>query len=45
MRWRGREIVYTRGKVTGGSSAVNGAVAIRGVPQDYDEWASLGNEE
>ena len=41
----GREIVYTRGKVTGGSSAVNGAVAIRGVPQDYDEWASLGNEE
>ena len=40
----GREIDYTRGKVTGGSSAVNGAVAIRGVPQDYDEWASLGNE-
>jgi len=23
------------GKVTGGSSAVNGAVALRGVPADY----------
>ena len=40
----GRDIDYTRGKVTGGSSAVNGAVAIRGVPEDYDEWASLGND-
>ena len=31
--------------MTGGSSAVNGAMAIRGVPSDYDEWAALGNDE
>jgi choline dehydrogenase len=32
-----------RGRVTGGSSAVNTAIALRGVPSDYDEWAALGN--
>ncbi|RYE92943.1 MAG: choline dehydrogenase [Myxococcales bacterium] len=31
-----------RGKVVGGSSAVNTCIALRGVPSDYDEWASLG---
>jgi choline dehydrogenase-like flavoprotein len=41
----GRPIDFPRGKVTGGSSAVNGAMALRGVPSDYDEWASLGNDE
>src|SRR5579884_269601 len=41
----GREIEYPRGKVTGGSSAVNGAIALRGVPADYDEWAERGNDE
>jgi choline dehydrogenase len=41
----GREIDYPRGKVTGGSSAVNGAIALRGVPADYDEWAALGNDQ
>jgi choline dehydrogenase len=41
----GRAVHYARGKVTGGSSAVNGIVAIRGVPDDYDEWARLGNTE
>jgi choline dehydrogenase len=41
----GRAVAYPRGKVTGGSSAVNGIVAIRGVPEDYDEWAELGNPE
>src|SRR4051794_12061834 len=35
----GRAIPYPRGKVTGGSSAVNGAIALRGTPEDYDEWA------
>ena len=39
-----RAVPYPRGKVTGGSSAVNGIVAIRGVPEDYDEWAALGND-
>ncbi len=41
----GREIDYPRGKVTGGSSAVNSAIALRGVPEDYDEWAAMGNPE
>ncbi|MBI2767120.1 MAG: GMC family oxidoreductase N-terminal domain-containing protein [Chloroflexi bacterium] len=41
----GREIDYPRGKVTGGSSAVNSAIALRGVPEDYDEWAAKGNPE
>ena len=42
---KGREIEYPRGKVTGGSSAVNATIALRGVPADYDEWARLGNTE
>ncbi|MBS2032072.1 MAG: GMC family oxidoreductase N-terminal domain-containing protein [Deltaproteobacteria bacterium] len=31
-----------RGKVVGGSSAVNTCIALRGAPADYDEWAALG---
>jgi choline dehydrogenase len=31
------------GKVAGGGSAVNGAMFIRGVPEDYDAWAEQGN--
>ena len=41
----GRDIDYTRAKVSGGGSAVNGAIAIRGVPEDYDEWTELGNDD
>jgi choline dehydrogenase len=41
----GRLNPFPRGKVVGGSSAVNGAVALRGVPADYDEWARFGNDE
>lgn len=41
----GRAVPYPRGKVVGGSSAVNGIVAIRGTPEDYDGWAALGNDE
>jgi choline dehydrogenase len=40
----GREVAIPRGKVVGGSTAVNGAIALRGVPADYDEWAALGND-
>jgi choline dehydrogenase-like flavoprotein len=40
-----REIAYPRGKVTGGSSAVNGHIALRGTPEDFDEWAAWGNTE
>src|SRR5215468_1672486 len=41
----GRAIPYPRARVLGGSSAVNATIALRGVPADYDEWASLGNPE
>ena len=34
-----------RGRITGGSSAVNMQVFLRGVPEDYDEWAAMGNDE
>jgi choline dehydrogenase len=39
----GRSIVYTRGRVLGGSSSINGLIYIRGQPEDYDHWAQLGN--
>ena len=34
-----------RGKATGGSSAVNAQIFLRGVPEDYDSWAEMGNDE
>jgi len=40
----GRSILWPRGKVLGGSSAINGLVYIRGQKQDYDHWRQLGNE-
>lgn len=40
-----RNQALPRGRVTGGSSAVNTAIALRGVPQDYDGWAALGNDQ
>ena len=36
--WIGRPIGAIRGKVLGGSSAINGAVAIRARPQDLRNW-------
>jgi choline dehydrogenase len=36
---------FPRGRVVGGSSAVNTCIALRGQPYDYDEWASLGLHE
>ena len=34
-----------RGKVTGGTSAINGQVFLRPIPEDFDYWVSLGNDE
>lgn len=39
----GRSLNYPRGKVLGGSSAINGMIYMRGQQQDYDHWATLGN--
>lgn len=39
----GRRIPIPRGKLLGGSSAINGMVFVRGQAQDYDHWAQLGN--
>jgi len=33
------------GTLTGGGSAVNGQVFLRGVPEDFDSWAANGNGE
>ena len=35
----GRRLKWPRGKVLGGSSALNGLLYIRGQAQDYDDWA------
>lgn len=40
-----RDHVIARGRVLGGSSAINGGVFVRARPEDHDGWAALGNEE
>ena len=37
-------LLVPRGKVTGGSSAINYAGFHRAVPEDFDAWASFGND-
>ena len=38
----GRNIVWPRGRVIGGSSSINGLIFIRGQHDDFDEWAARG---
>ncbi|MBL1079270.1 GMC family oxidoreductase N-terminal domain-containing protein [Nocardia sp. 2] len=38
----GHPIALYRGKVLGGSSAVNGSVLVRALPADFDRWTARG---
>ncbi len=38
----GRRVTVPRGKVLGGSSAINGMIYIQGHRYDYDSWAAAG---
>ncbi|MCP8938877.1 GMC family oxidoreductase N-terminal domain-containing protein [Alsobacter sp. SYSU M60028] len=40
----GRAIAYPRGKVIGGSSAINAMIYMRGQAADYDGWRQMGLE-
>ena len=48
VRWHPREQPYSRlaphvqARVMGGGSSINGMIAIRGLPDDYDAWAQQG---
>lgn len=39
----GRKLVYSGGKVLGGSSAINFLIWNHASPSEYDEWEALGN--
>jgi len=38
----GRNVVWPRGRVVGGSSSINGLIFIRGQHEDFDGWAAQG---
>ncbi|MBV9447180.1 MAG: GMC family oxidoreductase N-terminal domain-containing protein [Streptosporangiaceae bacterium] len=40
-----RRYPYPVGKAVGGSSAVNGAIALRGLPADFEEWSAAGGPD
>ncbi len=39
----GRRLAVPRGRLLGGSSAINGQAFVRGQAQDFDSWAQMGN--
>lgn len=39
-----RTMVWPRGRVLGGSSAINGLLYIRGQREDYDDWSASGSQ-
>jgi choline dehydrogenase len=42
---QGTTMDVPRGKVTGGTSAINGQVFLRAIPEDFEHWVSMGNDE
>ena len=41
----GRTLAVPRGRIVGGSSAINAMVYMRGTKADYDEWEQMGNPD
>ena len=41
----GRAIYWPRGRVLGGSSAINGMIWVRGDPEDFDSWARITGDD
>lgn len=39
----GRKITWPRGRVLGGTSAINGLLYVRGQAEDFNQWRQLGN--
>lgn len=44
MELAGRTVPHPRGKVVGGSTALNYLVFNRGAKAEYDSWAEIGND-
>jgi choline dehydrogenase len=38
------DMLIPRGRVIGGSSSVNAQIFLRGLPEDFDDWAKMGND-
>ena len=38
----GRRLPVARGRMLGGTSSLNGMMAVRGHPADYDGWRDMG---
>ena len=41
---RPESALVARGRVTGGTSAINHQIFLRGLPEDFDSWAEAGND-
>jgi choline dehydrogenase len=41
---RGRRVRLSRGKLVGGTSMINGCIAVRGRPKDFSRWVEAGAE-
>ena len=42
---REQPMLVPAGRLTGGGSAINGQVFLRGIPEDFESWSAKGNDE